>query len=271
MVSSTAVIWFSVSVPVLSELIADVDPSVSVDRSRFTIAFDLASSCVPSDRMVVTTAGRPVGIADTANATAAVNTTANSLPRARLMTTEASSAMPAITRIWLVSLLSWRVSGVSASFSLCSMPEIRPTSVPMPVAVTSSSPAPRVTLVFMYAMSERSPSAVSAAATAATSLATGRLSPVSADSSISSVAARSSRPSAGTTSPASICTTSPGTSSSAGISTRVPARRTFALMIIIFWRASIAAAALPSWCRPRAALSRVRAISRMPVPHCFSG
>ena len=40
--------------------------------------------------------------------------------------------------------------------------------------------------------------------------ATGRLSPVSADSATSSVAAASSRPSAGTTSPASIATTSPG-------------------------------------------------------------
>ncbi len=41
--SSTAVIWFSVSVPVLSELMADVEPSVSVERSRFTIAFARAS------------------------------------------------------------------------------------------------------------------------------------------------------------------------------------------------------------------------------------
>jgi hypothetical protein len=32
-VSSTAVIWLSVSVPVLSELMADVEPSVSVDAA----------------------------------------------------------------------------------------------------------------------------------------------------------------------------------------------------------------------------------------------
>ena len=36
-----------------------------------------------------------------------------------------------------------------------------PTSVAMPVAVTTNSPLPRVTLVFMYTMSVRSPSGVS--------------------------------------------------------------------------------------------------------------
>jgi hypothetical protein len=149
MVSSTAVIWFSVSVPVLSELMADVEPSVSAERSRFTIAFACASIRVPSDRIAVTTAGRPVGIAEMANAIAAVNTTLNSLPRARFRMTEASSAMPAMTRIWLVSLLSWRVSGVALPLSAWSIREMCPTSVAMPVAVTTSSPVPRVTLVFM--------------------------------------------------------------------------------------------------------------------------
>ncbi len=78
MAISTAVIWLSVSVPVLSELIAEVDPSVSVERSRFTIAFAFASICVPYERIVVTTAGSPVGMAAMANATAAVKTLVNS-------------------------------------------------------------------------------------------------------------------------------------------------------------------------------------------------
>ena len=90
-----------------------------------------------------------------------------------------------------------------------------PTSVSMPVDVTRNDPAPRVTWVFMKAMSTRSPSAASAA-TASTCLGTGRLSPVSADSSISRVAAVRSRPSAGTRSPASMLTMSPGTSCSIG-------------------------------------------------------
>ena len=59
-------------------------------------------------------------------------------------------------------------------------------------------------------MSVRSPSAASGAATVSMPLPTGRLSPVSAASATSSVAADSTRPSAGTTSPASISTTSPG-------------------------------------------------------------
>ena len=77
MVISTAVIWFRVRVPVLSELMAEVEPSVSTERSRFTIAPAAASVFVPIDSSVVTTAGRPVGTAATANATAEMNRMSN--------------------------------------------------------------------------------------------------------------------------------------------------------------------------------------------------
>src|ERR1700754_1082131 len=86
-------------------------------------------------------------------------------------------------------------------------------------------------------MSERSPSGASAPPTASTPLLTGRLSPVSAASAISSVAADGTRPSAGTTSPASISTTSPGTSCSAGNCASLPSRRPRALAILLFARA----------------------------------
>ncbi len=148
-VISTAVIWFSVSVPVLSELIAEVEPSVSVERSRFTIAFAFASICVPYERIVVTTAGSPVGIAAIAKAIAAVNTVLKEFPRERFRATEMTRERPARTRICFVSLSSCRVSGVLASSSLCRRSEMCPTSVCMPVAVTTKSPAPRVTFVFM--------------------------------------------------------------------------------------------------------------------------
>ena len=46
--TSTAVIWFIVSVPVLSELIAEVNPSVSTDGRSLTIALCFASSTLPS-------------------------------------------------------------------------------------------------------------------------------------------------------------------------------------------------------------------------------
>ena len=145
----TAVIWLRVSVPVLSELIAEVDPSVSVDCIRFMIAPTLASSWVPFARMVVTTAGRFSGMAPTANATAAVNTTVNESPRARLSPIDTTNATPAIHRIWSVSRSSCWANGDLACSSAWSMPEMCPTSVAAPVAVTTKSPDPRVTLVFM--------------------------------------------------------------------------------------------------------------------------
>ena len=79
--SCRAVIWFSVSVPVLSEQIADVAPSVSTDRRRLTIAPLAASACVPSDSMVVTTAGRPVGMAAIARLIPIRNSSSKSSPR----------------------------------------------------------------------------------------------------------------------------------------------------------------------------------------------
>ena len=57
----------------MSELSAEVDPSVSTERRRFMIAPASASVCEPFDRMAVTTAGSAVGMAATANATALRN------------------------------------------------------------------------------------------------------------------------------------------------------------------------------------------------------
>ncbi len=250
--------------PVLSELMAEVEPSVSTERSRLTIAPAEASWVVPPDRIAVTTAGRPVGMAETENAMAVRNSTSIGVFRNRPRPIETSRATPAMTRIWLVSRLSWRVSGVISSSVTWSMPLMCPTSVAMPVLVTSSVPAPRVTWVFMKARSIRSPSAESAA-TASTCLGTGTLSPVRADSSISSVAAVSNRPSAGTRSPASMLTMSPGTSCSIGRVASAASRRTFALTTIIFWRAATLADALPSWLRPIAALNNVRPMRTTPV------
>ena len=252
----------------MSELIADVEPSVSTERSRLTMAPTAASAVVPDDRIVVTTAGRPVGIAETENEIAVRNRMSNGVSRQRPIASEISSATPAMTRIWLVSSLSWRVSGVTSSLVRWSMPLMWPTSVDMPVATTRIVPAPRVTCVFMNARSIRSPRAASAA-TASTCFGTGTLSPVSADSSISSVAAVRIRASAGTRSPASMFTMSPGTRSPIGTSTSSPSRRAFALTTIIFWRAATLADALPSWLRPIAAFSRVSPMRTTPVGTWF--
>jgi len=66
----TAVIWFVVSVPVLSEQITDVQPSVSTDGRRRTTTRRCAMRRVPNDRQSVITAGSPSGIAATPRATA---------------------------------------------------------------------------------------------------------------------------------------------------------------------------------------------------------
>ena len=71
--TSTAVIWFMVSVPVLSELIAEVNPSVSTEGRSRTIALRLARSSPPTDRMVCVTVGNASGMAAMASDTAAVN------------------------------------------------------------------------------------------------------------------------------------------------------------------------------------------------------
>ena len=68
--TSLAVIWLSVRVPVLSEQITVVDPSVSTEWSRLTMALCFAIWLTPTASVTVTTAGRPSGMAATANATA---------------------------------------------------------------------------------------------------------------------------------------------------------------------------------------------------------
>ena len=114
-------------------------------------------------------------------------------------------------------------------------------------------------------MSIRSPSGTSAPVTGSRLFATGVLSPVRPASSISNVAATRIRPSAGTLSPASNPTMSPGTSSSAGTWARWPSRRTFAVMISICRRAATLSAALPSWCSPITALRTVSPRTSNPV------
>ena len=68
--TSTAVIWFIVSVPVLSELIAEVNPSVSTEGRSLTMALRLARSTPPSDRIVWVTVGSASGMAAIASETA---------------------------------------------------------------------------------------------------------------------------------------------------------------------------------------------------------
>ena len=113
-----------------------------------------------------------------------------------------ATAVHAMTPSTLVRESSSFCSGDFVRVTVVNMVAIWPISVPIPVAVTTIVPVPRVTEVFWNSMLLRSPIATSAARTPA-SLATGALSPVSAASCASSVAERTIRPSAGTMSPAS--------------------------------------------------------------------
>ena len=265
--TSTAVIWFMVSVPVLSELIAEVNPSVSTEGRSLTIALRLARSTPPSDRMVWVTVGRASGMAAMASETAATNRWSQAWPRARPRTNMTIIVRPAAAAIHSVSRLSSRVSGDSSRAVADSIPEILPSSVPAPVPVTITVALPCVTGLFMNAMFDCSPGPSWSPGSVAASLAAGTLSPVSADSSICSALDAMIRPSAGTWSPAEMRMTSPTTSSSAGISDSAPSRRTRAVAFIIDLSAFIALSALPSCRRPTTAFSTVRASSSTAVLH----
>ena len=119
----------------------------------------------------------------------------------------------------------------------------------------------------MNAMSVCSPGARSLPSGTSTPFEAGTLSPVKADSSTCNALAEMIRPSAGTSSPAASRTTSPTTTSSAGISASDPSRRTRAVALTIALSAFIALCAFPSWRRPTTALSTVIRISRTPVLH----
>ena len=117
---------------------------------------------------------------------------------------------------------SSRCSGERLRVTDVSIVAMRPISVDMPVAVTTIAAVPLVTEVFWKRMFVRSPRETSPAGRVPASFGTGALSPVSAASCVSRVADRRMRPSAGTMSPASSVTMSPGTMSTGGQQRHLP-------------------------------------------------
>ncbi len=139
------VIWFSVSVPVLSVQITVVSPSVSTAESRRTIALRRAIRCVASASESVTVGSRPSGtlatmtpIANRKRSVAPIPSVPASRKNAAPSETESSATTRVIRRISSSSGLSWR-SAPAVSVVM------RPSSVCMPVAATSASAAPRAT------------------------------------------------------------------------------------------------------------------------------
>ena len=180
------------------------------------MALALASCWAPIASIDCTNVGIPVGIADTAIEIPRSISAEKLKPRTRPTTRMTASVAQATQAIFLVRSSSCCCSGDRVRVTPLSMAAIRPTSVLMPVSVITIVAVPRVTDVFWNSMLDRSPRAMSAPLSSAGSLPTGTLSPVRADSCASSVADSRMRPSAGTMSPASTATTSPGTRSEAG-------------------------------------------------------
>ena len=120
--SSRAVIWFSVSVPVLSVQICEVLPSVSTEASRLTMAPRLASRVVPMARVNATTAGSPSGMAATASETALTNSSPKSCPRTSPSTNTTTMTAPAIIASVRLSAAIWRCSGVGSGLGLVQQP-----------------------------------------------------------------------------------------------------------------------------------------------------
>ncbi len=156
-ITSTTVTWFIVSVPVLSELIADVEPRVSTESRLFTTAPCAARSLDPLDRMTCSTVGMAMGTAASASAMAVVKIvwvdSPREIPRANMI----AMVSPAAAAIHNVNVSSCLVSGVFRLGADFSIPEMVPTAVSAPVPVTIITPLPCVTGVFMNAMFDWSP------------------------------------------------------------------------------------------------------------------
>ena len=168
--------------PVLSEQMTLAQPRVSTAARRFTMACCCAILETPIARVTAVTAGSPSGIAATASATAVNSTSLAGWPRAIPIANTAVTIPPAIIARLRESRSSCFWSGV---FSL-DVDRRRsanwPTSVSIPVAVTTISPRPRLIVVFMNAMFNRSPIPTLSTSITSVFFATGWLSPVSVDS-----------------------------------------------------------------------------------------
>lgn len=134
--TACTVIWFSVSVPVLSEQITVVLPSVSTAGSRRTIARRRAMRATPMASVIVTAAGRPSGMAPTESATAASNISAVGSPRRNPTRNVAAASARMTTRRTALKRPIWRVSGVASDSASDISRDTCPISVRSPVATT---------------------------------------------------------------------------------------------------------------------------------------
>ncbi len=141
----STVIWFSVRVPVLSVQITVVSPSVSTDESRRTSALRFAIRCVARASDSVTVGSRPSGTSATVTPIANTKRSPRLIPANPATTRKSAPMQIARTATIRVRRSSSRSSGLRSRLVCCASSAIRPSRVPMPVAVTSPSPVPEVT------------------------------------------------------------------------------------------------------------------------------
>ena len=175
------------------------------------------------------------GIAATAKATANKKAFPTDSPRKTLIPNKMPQKIKMAIDSFFPKESSEVCSGVRFADVLCKRFAILPTSVCMPMSVMTISPRPLVMKLPEKTIFLRSPRAA-CSEIASMILSELRLSPVNVLSSIFKPAHSMIRPSAGTTSPASKRTISPGTSSLAGSCTTVPLRRTEAFGADKFFR-----------------------------------
>mmetsp|Transcript_51143 Transcript_51143/g.128394 ORF Transcript_51143/g.128394 Transcript_51143/m.128394 type:complete len:340 (-) Transcript_51143:822-1841(-) len=248
----TAVILPSVRVPVLSLHTTVQEPSVSTAGSLRTCACRLTMAPQPSERQMVTTMGRPSGMAETAKPTATMriekNRPSSGCDGSRypvVMATTMISARKAMAMApWMrPNLLRDFCRGVSCSLWLAALRcwAMMPTWVCIPVATTRPLPDPLVTDVEAKHMFLAKASLASSPFTL-TCFRMSSLSPVSRASLERSSLTSMRRMSAGTRSPMDSNTRSPGTNSVASISSSAPLRITLHLGAAML--ASLASASL---------------------------
>ena len=146
-VCSTTVILFWVSVPVLSEQMTWVQPSVSTAVSRRMTAWCLLILVTPMLSTTVTTVASPSGIAATARDTATMNVfstvSRENSPATIRSKMKINMQIPSTSLLSVLpSSLSFRCKGVSSCTVCANTPAILPISVSMPVAVTTALPRP---------------------------------------------------------------------------------------------------------------------------------
>ena len=220
-------------------------PNVSTLGSFLMSVLFLSILLSPTARLMVTTAGRPSGIAATAKATDMVNISRMSDPIKRPDKNTRAQVITVITLSMPPSLASFSCKGVCSFLVSWMSFAIFPISAPIPILTTTALPLP-----FVMMVPENSIFFCSATSLSEGSFSwvffTGRLSPVRIDSWTSSCTASIILASAGTLSPSLAIRISPGTTSAESISCSFASLMTNAFRPASFFNASIPFSALYS-------------------------